>query len=251
MNVRSATSDDRDSIEETARRSFRASYALSPQKLETLLDERFSPEALDDRIGRDDVELFVAEAPDDVDLDIDVSGFVELHDGDTLQWLHVHPEVRGRGVGTALVERVEDELADGSTALRARLLDRASEGTQFLERFDLYRTDASSIEVGGERFDEQLYTRDGAEQHANEPEVDVPDEVAIDDESRSVKQDEEISGTLAPFYPVFENGAFEDPIGFFCSECGTPRVAADGLDRLECNECGNSHRSDDWDKAYL
>ena len=39
--------------------------------------------------------------------------------------------------------------------------------------------------------------------------------------------------------------------GYFCSECASTDVSADGLDRLECGNCGNTHRADQWDDAYL
>jgi GNAT superfamily N-acetyltransferase len=249
MNIRSATTDDVGAIESTARRSFRASYALSPQKLETLLDERFSAEALGDRLDGD-ATVFVVDPLEAAGDDVELAGFTELDDEGTMQWLHVHPESRGQGVATTLLERVEDEVG-GRSRLRAQLLEQASEGSAFLERFDLERAASESMEVGGERFDVQMYERDGVEQVPNEPAIDVPREVTVDDEPGVVQRDDELSGTDAPFYPVFESDAYDQPVGFLCSNCGATSVVADQLDRLECTECENTHRADEWDPAYL
>jgi GNAT superfamily N-acetyltransferase/ribosomal protein S27AE len=248
VNIRPATADDVGAIESTAQRSFRASYALSPQQLETLLDERFSAEALGDRLDGD-ASVFVVDPVDATGGDVDLAGFTELDADGTMRWLHVHPESRGRGVATTLLERVEDEV--GGSRLRAQLLEQASEGSSFLQRFDLEWAASESIEVGGERFDVQMYERDGVEKAPNEPAIDVPREVTVDDEPGVVQRDEELSGTDAPFYPVYESDAYDQAVGFLCSSCGATSVVADQLDRLECTECQNTHRADEWDPAYL
>lgn len=260
MNVRNATSDDFDGIHTVARRSFQSSYALSPREIDTILTTEFSPEALGGRIDDDSVTLFVVEDDLDTGPAVDVSGFAELDDDGTLNWLHVHPEARGSGIGTALLERVERELESKSQSLTATVLERASEGGQFLERAGLSRSGNSSMEVGGGRFHLQEYATTNRERTPNEPTVDVPDSVQVDGQCRTIDRETDFSGTLAPFYRLHEADGerpSDDPaiaekrIGFFCSQCGAIDVSADGMERLVCNECGNLHRPDDWDPSYL
>lgn len=250
MDVRTADDDDGPGIRETAYRSFRASYSLSPEQIETLVESAFSDDVHADRVADADVTVFVAEV-DDTPEGVDVAGFVVIDDEATLRWLHVHPEVRGRGAATALVEAVQRDLDDRSVPFTARLLEAAREGDQFLERFGLDRTDSTTLELGAEEFDEQVYTAAGVDQDANEPAVTVPESVHDDGEERPVARDEEVPGARAPFFPTYEGDDREQRVGFFCSQCGSTAVSADSLDRLECSECGNCHRTDDWDAAYL
>lgn len=251
MNIRTATVDDIDAIRATARRSFRQSYALSPQQLELLLDGRFSTTALERRLEADDRTVLVADPADEHDSDVALDGFTEHRTDGTLKWLHVHPESRGQGVGTELLERVEDELSDDSTSLRAELLGQASEGTQFLQRFDLEWAESGTTTVEGEAFDVQRFEHEGTDRAPNEPLVEIPDEVTIDGAPCVVDHADAVSGTQAPFVGVYESESFEERVGVVCSQCGTTDVLMDELDRLECTECGNDQRPDDWDSAYL
>lgn len=251
MEIRTAETEDLDAIADAVDRSFQTSYAISPQQIEAVLEDQFDQAVLEERLDESDRVLLVAENPEEMEPDIDIQGFAEFTTDGTLRWLHVHPSARGRGVGTELIEHVQNELDDEARPMEARLLESASEGSQFLERFDLYWTENDAVELGGERFDVLVYSTEGSEQNPNEPVVSVPDVVTIDDETRALDEDEEVSGTLAPFFLVFETADYEEPVGFFCSQCGTTNVAADSLERLECNECGNNHRSDDWDPSYL
>jgi len=250
MNIRTATVDDIDAIRATARRSFRQSYALSPQELALLLDGRFSTAALEGRLEGDERTVLVADTADESDADVALDGFTEHRTDCTLQWLHVHPESRGQGIGTALLERVQDELSDESS-LRAELLEQASEGTRFLRRFDLEWAESSTTTVEGEEFDVQRFEHEGTERVPNEPAVEIPDEVTVGGEPCVVDHADTVSGTQAPFVGVDGSASFEERVGFVCSQCGTTDVLMDELDRLECTECGNDRRPDDWDPAYL
>lgn len=250
MNVRPATADDCSGITETVERSLRASYTLSPREIDALVDGAFAGEELESRLDDSEYRLFVAEANDESAADTDLAGFVEVDDDGVLRWLHVHPSARGRGVGTALVDRVEDELESESTPFTARLLEAAREGDQFLERFGLYWTGQTTVEVGGKSFDERVYSSEGDEMDASGPAHEAPGEASIDGETGTVHDDDAVSGTLGPFYPVSDDDA-DRRLGFFCTQCGTTDVSASGNDRLECNRCRNVHRSDEWDAAYL
>lgn len=249
MNVRPTSEHDRSDVYEIAHRSFEASYALSPQDIELLLAEEFSPEALAERLDAPGGRLLVAESTD-MD-EFDTVGFAEVDDEGTLQWVHVRPTARGRGAGTALVERVRDDLDAESTPLTARLLESAREGERFLERFGLYRSENGTRTVDSREFTEQLYTTEGTDHDTAEPTTPVPDNVTVDGEAGSVDHGTEVPGTTAPFYLVYESDELDRRVGFLCSHCGTTEVAADSLDRVECTECGNLHRPDDWDAAYL
>ena len=247
MNVRETTTDDADAVREIAERSFRASYALSPQQIDAIVEAEFSPAAIEERVEDTDTVLLVAEEPDEPVPELSVSGFAEFDADGVFRWLHVHPEARGRGVGSALLEQIHEEAA-GRESFRAIILEQAREGDQFLQRIGLSRTGGSEIEIGGQAFKVQEYELTDVEQSANEPSVDVPSTVEHDGESLTVVEDD-ISGTLAPFFPLTDDDG--ERAGFFCSQCGTTEVAVGSLDRLECSECGNLHRADEWDSAYL
>lgn len=244
MDVRSATSEDCSRIEAVARASLQASYALSPADIDTLVRACFSEAALRERIDDPDTLCLVAD-------DGDVVGFTEVDADSTLRWMHVDPAARGRGAGTALFERGRQELTEREVPVTARILKAASEGGQFLESFGLTRTGTTQLELDREQFDEHVYATTGTELEANEPSVEVPETVSVDDRVLTVDTAAEVPGTLAPFFELVDDETTDSRWGFFCTECGSTDVAADGLDRLECAACGNTHLAEQWDGAYL
>jgi len=251
MELRPAEPTDRPAIRDVVTGSLETSYSLSPREIQSLLESEFSPEALGKRIEAADVRLFVAvgsEGESD-----GVSGFVEVDadDGTTLRWLHVHPTARGRGVGTALVERVREEVATDDRPLGARVLTAAAEGREFLERFGLTRSDSDESDFGGETFQVDVFTTGDAAEASNEPAVPVPETIEADGEERYLGDEDPVPGTEAPFFHVYSDPAHEEPYGYFCSRCGSTDVTADGLDRLQCGECGNHHDADEWDASFL
>jgi len=246
MDVRPATGSDRPAIREIARSSFTSSYSLSPEQIDTIVEAAFSDDALAARLDAADTEVLAAEE------DGDVLGFADLEVGDegVLRWLHVDPEARGRGVGTALLEAVQAACEDRSVRLTARLLRPATEGETFLERFGLEQGESVEVELAGEEFHEYVYAAGADSPAPNEPAVEVPETVDVDGERLAVDRDDPIPGTEAPFFPIHREGP-DRPYGFFCSHCASTAIATDGLDRLQCNDCGNVHRPDEWDDAYL
>jgi len=250
MAVRSATRDDTNRIREIAEASFQASYSLSPLDIETIVEELFVDDALAERLADDDGRVFVAESEDE-DGTATVAGFAMVEPEAGLRWLHVDPAFRGRGLATALFERVEDDAEERGRSLTARILQTANEGHNFLERFGLQESGTARLEFDEEEFVENVYATNGDSTEPNEPDVEVPDSVTVDGRELALDRDEEIPGTDAPFFALYTDADGDERYGFFCSACGSTDVSADGLDRIECAECGNVHRADQWDDAYL
>lgn len=258
MDVRPAEAADGEAVGSVVRRSLKASYALSPEAIDEIVAE-YAGDAVADRPDGGAVRL-VAEQ------DGRVVGFAEgrLTDGGVgeIVWLHVSPGGRGQGAGTELFERTRAELEDrGATHVRAQVLADNQEGEAFFERFDLHELAGTEVERAGVEFDAHFYAADEAAVESDgatlvddaggdsEP-VDVPDSVTVDGRDVYV-DDEPIPGSEAPFFRTFDDEAGEDHWGYFCSNCGSTATAMDELERLECRDCGNVHRADEWDAAYL
>lgn len=250
VDVRLATSEDADGIRAVAESSFQTSYSLSPIEIETILERVFGEEALTERLETTDSAVFVVEQPDESG-DPAIAGAAELDADSTLRWLHVDPNFRGQGIGTALFERSRAEAARRNDPPRARILQAADEGSGFLERFGLEQSGTAVLEFDEEEFPEHVYTSTGGGSEPNEPEVEVPSTVRVEGTETVLDREDPVPGTEAPFYPLYEQADDDQRYGYFCSNCGHTDVVADGLDRLECEHCGNLHRADQWDDAYL
>ena len=246
-----------------------SSYALSPQQIETVLEAEFAADALAERLSGDDRRIYVAEA--EIDDETEVNGFVDVAttDGTEIRWLHVDPEARGAGIGTALVEHVETELLEAGADLTAVVLEDAVEGRDFFEQFGFTEAGTEWVEFDGEELSATILStaEDTESETPSEPSVEVPETAAVGDETYAVDRESPIPARDAPFFPLRAEGAEADESdgtdgeesesstpdaeGYFCSSCGSTNVTADGLERLECGDCGNRHRADEWDAAYL
>ena len=249
MNVRPAESDDREQIRAIARDSLQSSYSLSPEEIKMILEEEFNDASLADLLNDANTAVLVVEEM--VEGTEAIRGFITVEIGTeaTIRWLHVDPAARGEGVATALLERVREQFAEKPIA--ACILDEAVEGGEFLEGFGLKQGDHDHILVGGEEFAVTMFTEGQSTETPNEPTVTVPESVTVDGVDRFVDRDDSVPGSEAPFFTVYTEDDEEDPYGYFCSQCGSTDVSIDGLDRLECGNCGNTHLADEWDDAYL
>lgn len=249
MNVRKATEADATRIYDIARQSIQASYAVSPTAIDGIMEEWFDVGAIADRL--DENVIGVAET------ETSVVGFSEgtvTDDAGELVWLHVHPEERGQGAGTEPFEWTRDALLDrGATDVHARILASNSEGDGFVERFGYERVDQRDADFGGEEWRTHIYapTAEDTDETAPAEPTDVPSKIETAGHERFVEVDETIPGDAAPFHPLYNDDEHEEQYGYYCSNCGSSVEAADELDRIKCTECGNVHRPDDWDGAYL
>lgn len=249
MEVHPAESIDRERIRAITHDSLRSSYSLSPQQIETILEQEFDDTSLNDLLEDPDTTVLVVD--ETTDGTETVYGFITVEIGTraTIRWLHVDPEARGRGIATALLGRVREEFVEKPIA--ACVLEDAVEGGEFLKGFGLKESDHDQIMVGGEEFAVVMFTEGEGTETSNEPTVTVPESVTVDGVDRTVDQDDSVPGREAPFFTVYSAEDEEEAYGYFCSQCGSTDVSADGHDRLECGNCGNTHLADEWDDAYL
>ena len=292
MPIREAEADDGERVREVVSSAMSSAYAISPGQIEVIVEEQFGDEAMERKTGSESTLLFVATASEDeAEEDGDMSagtvvGVAEasVDESDAeLGWLFVDPEHWDLGHGTELFEAIE-EGADRLDVreLRGATIVKNEQGQDFCEQFGFERVDDREAEIAGETFVEHIYARtedadgesdpqtaspeeadepavegveteEGTDTGVTEPEVEVPDEVTTDDGTTTyLERDEPLSGIEAPFFQLFEDEAREEPYGYFCSNCGSTNVTMDNMGRIECNECGNQHRSrNGYDASYL
>lgn len=251
MEIRTAKSGDTPAIRDVARRSLQASYSLSPQTITTGIEEWFGETQLEASMNSDDQLLLVAVA------DGQVVGFSEStltadrpwvtaeddHGRDALLlWLHVDPDHRGRGIGTALFEETRKRLEDAdATALQVRVLADNQDGTDFFETLGFECVGRTEIEIGGRRQIEHRYV---AEPKGLEP-------LETGGKTVYVDHDEYESGSQSPFHIVYSDPDRDSRYGYYCDNCGQLANAMDAMGRIECDVCGNSRKPTRWDAAYL
>lgn len=252
MNVRQATGADSDRIREVAEKSFRASYALSPIDIESIVEIEFTSESLDSRFEDDDCLILVAEDDDD-----EVVGFTEgeVIDGSAgeIRWLHVDPTERGYGIGTELFERVLADLRERAVEeIHAVVLADNQEGGEFFQQFEFEPEDTVDREFDDRTLNVEVY-RDETHQSEETKAYTVPEggEITVDGQTRYLEPEESISGDEGEFLFVFAEESRTDRFGFYCTNCGTFTDSVDGQGTVICEECGNEHRPEEWDDSYL
>ncbi|MFH5801211.1 GNAT family N-acetyltransferase [Haladaptatus sp. CMAA 1911] len=272
MKLHESTSNDMERIHELARSAMTASYSLSPQQIENVVDEEFSDERLDDMVSRSDGYVFALE---DEEFETLVGVIEGRLDGDTgeIRWILEDPEHRGKGVGKELLETTVEKLReDGAERIYVKILDADREGAEFLDDFDVAKAGSQQVEYDGESFVEDLYTLDASEREAVDDESEEelePTEVALentetrdgtliattdDGETVYLNVAEAKSGTESPFFVTYTDEEFTERFGYFCGNCGSLETARDAQDHIECAECGNVHTpksAESYDDSYL
>lgn len=250
MEVRDAADDDAEGIRTVARASLDASYAdaLGEDAVTGVLEKWYATDRLADRIDAKSVFYVVAES------DGTVVGFAEVEldepneSAAEIQWLHVHPDNRGEGVGVALLERAEERaLERGANRVEGVVLAANDEGNEFYREHGYERVGTHTVEVGSESFDEHTY---GKRRDAEGP-ADFLEKHDVDGETVYVALDERERGSEAPFYVAYTDDERENTYGYYCSNCGSFDIVMDSMERVECADCENSRKPSRWDSAYL
>ena len=246
MEVREATPSDGADIRRVATASLRETYAdpLGENIVEHAADEWYASDRLADRLAADDVAYLVADADDGV------VGFSESElDGDAaaaIQWLHVHPDARGEGVGVELLEYTEAALRErGASRVEGRVLAANDAGNEFYRDHGFSRSGDVNLDVAGSVHTEHRYVKlptGGAELTERRDSPGGPLWVAFDERER---------GSEAPLYTAYRDEDRTEKHGFYCANCGTADTAMNTMGQVTCNDCGNERRATRWDAAYL
>lgn len=158
MEIRPATEKDTEAIRRVAERSWSAAYAdvLDGEVIDETVASWYSDDSLSDALNRPGTAFLVA-AEDD-----EVVGFCHgvcyEDEGDVLR-LYVDPDRWGEGIGTALHERLRDDLLDfNMKRMRAMVLADNERGNEFYRELGFERTGEGEVELGGESYSENVYT---------------------------------------------------------------------------------------------
>jgi hypothetical protein len=65
-----------------------------------------------------------------------------------------------------------------------------------------------------------------------------------------VAPDEVERGSKGPFYVVYVTPDRETRWGYRCGNCDSLDTAMDTMGRVECNDCRNVRKPDEWDAAH-
>jgi hypothetical protein len=65
-----------------------------------------------------------------------------------------------------------------------------------------------------------------------------------------VAREEGETGSDGPFFVVYADEAGTRRWGYFCSNCESFDNAMDSMGRIQCNDCGNFKKPDEWDSAH-
>ncbi|MHC3438900.1 N-acetyltransferase family protein [Natrialbaceae archaeon A-gly3] len=159
MKCRDATRGDAEAIGRIARASWETDYP------EILSRETATDEAVEEWYGREAIEREL-ETPGTVALVAEdergeVVGFSHavVTDGEaTILRVYVHPEARGEGVGTELLEAtIEDASSRAADRVRAMVLTANEPGNAFYRSAGFEPAETGETVIGGDRYEERIY----------------------------------------------------------------------------------------------
>ncbi|WP_302082851.1 DUF5816 domain-containing protein [Salinibaculum rarum] len=71
-----------------------------------------------------------------------------------------------------------------------------------------------------------------------------------DGETLYVDRTEGRRGHKGPFFVVYASETADERWGFYCSNCESLDNAVDSMGRVQCNECSNRTKAEEWDAAH-
>ena len=249
VEYRTATRADVTAVREVARASLAASYghALDESVIDEAVETWYDADELTAELADDESTFVVCVASDDV------IGFAQSYVAERrepvgeIDWLHVHPDHRGRGIGDGLLGRLETRLRSrGVERIEGRVLTANAAGTEFYEDQGFATAGERTVEIGGTEFTERLYSKfvDASEEELTDART------TADGYRVFVAYDESERASKAPLYATYDDRDRQDRVGFLCGACGEIVDTMDAMGRVECS-CGNRRKATRWDAAYL
>jgi len=246
MDFREATPEDGDEIRSVALASLHASYddILGEETVDEAFENWYDPDVLAADLESDDLAFVVAEDDDGI------VAFSHVHVRDQrkegrVQWLHVHPDHRGAGVGSDLLEHTSAVLHDrGVEYVSGEVLADNVAGNQFYREHGFSLREQYTVEVGGRFVAENVYDEIEVEPADLEP-------VESEDGTLYVDMSDEHRGKHAAWYPVYRSEDGTRRYGWYCAGCESVDNAMDAMGRVQCNGCENLRKPERWDAAYL
>jgi ribosomal protein S18 acetylase RimI-like enzyme len=246
MEIHEATPEDGGDIRAVALASLHASYddILGEETVDEAFENWYDPDVLRLDLESDDLAFVIAEDDDDV------VGFSHVHVRDRqeegrIQWLHVHPDHRGGGVGSRLLEHTRDVLhARAIEHVSGEVLADNVAGNEFYRDHGFSLRDQYTVQVGGRFVAENVYDDASVEPADLEP-------LETEDGTMHVDVSDEHRGKLASWYPVYGSEDGTRRYGWYCGNCESVDNAMDAMGRVQCNACDNARKPERWDAAYL
>ncbi|WP_435151809.1 GNAT family N-acetyltransferase [Haladaptatus sp. DFWS20] len=244
MQVREARTEDIAGMQDVAERSLSASYShfVDEEVIEHAVEEWYSNENLESEFQSRGMLFLVALEGGDVVGFSQSDMLPDVPEGNIL-WLHVDPDHRGEGVGTALLGRTQEELKEKEVEkLMGLVLADNEEGNQFYEEHGFTKVSERTAEIGDQTYTENVYA---------ETEEAVLELREYEDRTLYINRAESSRGSKAPFFAVFTDEDAENRYGYFCSNCESFDNSMDSMERIQCNDCDNKRKAARWDAAYL
>lgn len=135
LSVRSATVEDVPAIRDLATASWHAAYdgSLGSETVDTVLAKWYDVDTLEAQVS-DPSTVFLLAVRDGAPVGYANAGPATDRSDVSLLWrLYVHPDCWGEGIGSRLLDAVEDELGDERDVLELTVLATNDRGRRFYE----------------------------------------------------------------------------------------------------------------------
>ena len=159
MDIREATTDDVPTIRSLAREAWTEAYADSvpDSVIEDAVSEWYAEETMNRIIG-DDEQVCLVAVEDGTILGFS-HGATDDGKGDVLR-LYVAPDRWHEGIGTTLLEAMEERLTElGAETMQAMVLADNEMGNAFYEDRGFEKTDEAETQLDGDTRKENVYAR--------------------------------------------------------------------------------------------
>ena len=159
MDIREATPDDVPTIRSLAREAWTEAYtdAVPDSVIEDAVSEWYAEETMNRIIGDDEQVCLVAVDGEEI---VGFShGATDNSKGDVLR-LYVAPDRWHEGIGTTLLEAMEERLTElGAETMQAMVLADNEIGNAFYEDRGFEKTDEAETQLDGDTRKENVYAR--------------------------------------------------------------------------------------------